>query len=117
METKFDLDEFIFAYPDGIEGNYWNQARNKTILRSFGEFSPGKIIDVGAGRGIVTGYLHNHGLSIQGVELGKTTPVSKSNAPVMYNTDVLSLSAEQASEYTTVSFFDVIEHIEDPVKF
>src|SRR4030095_14231760 len=77
----------------------------------------GKIIDVGAGRGIVTGYLHKNGINIQGVELGNTSPVSHSNAPVFYNTDVMSIDAEQATQFKTASFFDVIDNIEKPVDF
>src|SRR4030095_14626961 len=97
MDTEFDDDEFLFAYPDGIENNYWNKARNKIILDEVRKFPSGKIIDVGAGRGIVTGYLHKNGINIQGVELGNTSPVSHSNAPVFYNTDVMSIDAEQAT--------------------
>jgi len=118
METQYDQDHFQFNYPDGIENNYWNFARNKIILNTIKKYPVGNIVDVGAGRGIVTGYLHNHGISIRGFELGTTTPISNSNAPVIYNTDVLSIPKSDAkANYNAVSFFDVIEHIENPVSF
>lgn len=116
-ETKFDTDEFTFAYPDGIEKNYWNLARNKTILNTINKFPNIKLLDVGAGRGIVTDFLFHHNIQINGVELGKTTPISNSNVPIYYNTDALQISNEISEQYNAISLFDVIEHIEDPMKF
>ena len=117
METQFDNDEFRYAYPDGIENNYWNQARNKIILNIIRKYPVDKVLDVGSGRGIVTDYLFKNKISIQGVELGNTTAISNSNVPIEYKTDALSFSDEVSSQFTTISLFDVIEHIEDPVNF
>ncbi|HSH66783.1 MAG TPA: class I SAM-dependent methyltransferase [Bacteroidia bacterium] len=116
-ETKFDKDEFSFAYPDGIENNYWNLARNKIILDTIRKYPVGNVLDVGSGRGVVTDYLFKNKINIKGVELGSTTAISHSKVPIEYGTDALSFSEEISSGYTTITLFDVIEHIEDPVKF
>ena len=113
METQFDKDEFSFAYPDGIENNYWHFARNKFILSTIKKYPLKNILDVGSGRGIVTDHLFRNGIPIQGVELGNTTPISNSNVPIYYDTDALSLTGK----YDAITLFDVIEHIEEPVKF
>ena len=117
LETQFDKDEFSFAYPDGIENNYWNHARNRIILNTIKKYPVGNVLDVGSGRGIVTDYLFRNGISIRGVELGVTSAISNSNVPIEYDTDALSFSTEASSKYTTISLFDVIEHIEHPVTF
>ncbi len=113
METKFDKDEFSFAYPDGIENNYWHFARNKIILNVIKKYSIKNGLDVGSGRGIVTDYLFRNKISIKGVELGNTTPINNSNVPILYNADALSLTGK----FDAITLFDVIEHIEKPVQF
>lgn len=117
MSTEFDKDEYSFAYPDGIQNNYWNVARNKTILHFINKFQLNNILDVGCGRGIVTTALFQNNLSIQGVELGTTVPISNSGVPILYNTDATTLPIDQHKTFKTITLFDVIEHIEQPVSF
>jgi len=117
METEFNSDENNFAYPDGIENTYWNKARNKIIFKTINKYPLLNVLDVGCGRGIVTGYLLKKGIQIEGIELGNTTPISNSKIPVKYNTNALSLPEELSNLYNTISLFDVIEHIENPEKF
>lgn len=117
MNTEFDKDEYSFAYPDGIENNYWNVARNKTILQTVRRFKLDHIIDVGCGRGIVTGFLHKNKIGILGVELGSTTAIGNSGANILYDTNATQLPKERAVQFKTITLFDVIEHIEKPVDF
>lgn len=117
IETQFNDKQYSFIYPDGCENSYWNVARNKIILDCVKQHKINNIIDIGCGRGIVTSFLHNNNIDISGVELGNTTPISNSNVSILFNTDATSLSSEQTNRFKTISFFDVIEHIEDPVTF
>ena len=116
-ETQFNDVEYDFAYPDGIEHSYWNTARNKIILNRIKAHHINHILDVGCGRGIVTSYLYNNQINISGVELGKTTPISNTNVPILFNTDAVTIPLEQANQIISISLFDVIEHIEYPVRF
>ena len=117
MSTEFYNDEYSQAYPDGIEKNYWNLARKKTILSVVRKFNLDNLLDVGCGRGIVTGYLFSNKINVTGVELGMTTPIENTGVKIMYNTDATTLPEETRSKFKTISLFDVIEHIEKPVEF
>jgi hypothetical protein len=117
MTTKFDNDEFSFVYPDGIENSFWNKARNKVILNFIKKNPLGQILDIGAGRGIVTNYLFKKNVNIKGVELGKTTPISNSVVPILFETDAFQIEKTERELVKTISLFDVIEHIENPIEF
>ncbi len=116
IHTEFDNDEFSKAYPDGIQNDFWNTARNKIILHYLNKYKLDNILDVGCGRGIVTGYLQQHGKAITGVELGNTKPISE-GLSIYYHTDAVTLPIEIRSKVQTIMFLDVIEHIEHPVDF
>lgn len=117
METQYNDDQYQANYPDGIENNYWNVGRNKTILSVIGKYGINNIMDVGCGRGIVTSYLYEHGVNITGVELGQATPIRKTGCKILYNTDVMAVPKEERDAVKALTFFDVIEHIEDPKAF
>ena len=117
METKFNEDQYEKTYPYGSENSYWNQGRNKTILNALQRYNIDNILDVGCGRGIVTTYLYENGLKISGVELGSTTPVKKTDCKIFYDTDVVNVPKEIRDKVKALSFYDVIEHIEDPKGF
>lgn len=117
MDTQFTDNEYSFIYCDGIENNYWNKARNKTILKKIKRLPVKNILDIGCGRGVVTDHLFKNGVCVTGIELGITTPISNSKVPIQYNSDALSIPAEKSITYDTLTLFDVLEHIEDPVQF
>lgn len=115
--TQFNHDEYLFAYPDGIENNFWNYARNKTIHHWLKTIPHRKILDIGCGRGVVTDFLYRHSINITGVELGTTTPISSSGANILYGTNALQLDEATRTQFNTITLFDVLEHLENPVQF
>ncbi|RYE23643.1 MAG: methyltransferase domain-containing protein [Sphingobacteriales bacterium] len=116
VHTEFDNDEFSKAYPDGIQNDFWNTARNKVIHHYLNKYKLDNILDVGCGRGIVTGYLQQRGKHIMGVELGVTRPIT-SGLTIHYNTDAVTLPLATREGIRTIMLLDVIEHIEQPVDF
>jgi SAM-dependent methyltransferase len=117
MATEFNREQFSQAYSDGIEGSYWNIARKKIIRRYIRKHKLNSILDVGCGRGIVTSYLHKAGLQITGADLGAPSPADLGSLKIYYNTDALELPEDFRNTINTITLFDVIEHVENPVSF
>jgi len=117
MATEFNREQFSQAYSDGIEGSYWNIARKKVILYYIRKFKLNNILDVGCGRGLVTSYLHKAGLQITGADLGDPSPANLGSLKIYYNADALELPESLRSTIETITLFDVIEHVKDPVLF
>lgn len=117
METTFHSDEFLFAYPEGIQNNFWNFARKKIIFDWLQKHRINNVMDVGSDRGIVTEFLFRKGIIIRGAELGYTTPVNSSTVPIQYGVDASKISHHIAHKIAAVSMFDVIEHVDNPVHF
>ena len=115
--TEYDDNQFLHNYPEGIQFNFWNIARNEVIRDAFRRFDHGKVLDVGCGRGVVTNHLHQTGIDITGVELGDTFPMENNKAEILYKTDVFSLDEKFLHSVRCISMFDVIEHLPDPVDF
>jgi hypothetical protein len=106
---------YYLLYPDGIENNWWNWARNRIILYYMNKFRQEPLLDVGCGRGVVTCFLKSRGWNVEGIELGNTSPLCEGN--FHYGKDIFSLPEEKRELFRSVSLFDVIEHIDDPVDF
>jgi hypothetical protein len=117
MGSEFNTEQFGDVYADGMETSYWNLARNRIISHYIKENNLSQILDVGCGRGIVTTYLHQSGVSVTGVEIGTAVPIKKTDALIYYGTDARDLPENFRNSIKTLSFFDVIEHIEEPVSF
>lgn len=115
--TEFDKTQFDSVYPEGIQYNYWNIARNQTIYNVIKKYQLGEILDIGSGRGIVTDYLYKQKVNIQGVELGDIQPMNNSTVQIHYKTNVFEFDETLGNKIKCVSFFDVLEHLEDPVEF
>ncbi|MBO0933420.1 methyltransferase domain-containing protein [Fibrella aquatilis] len=114
-ETAFTDEEFDEIYPQGIEANFWHTCRNRLIMNAL---SPGLLyMDVGSGRGIVTDYLFKHGVVIEGAELGDSNPMPNNTVPIHYKTNVTELPETLRLQVGALTFFDVIEHIEQPIPF
>ena len=113
--SAFSDTLYSLLYPDGIENNWWNWARNRVILYYMNKFRQEPLLDVGCGRGVVTCFLKSHGWNVEGIELGNTTPLCEGN--FYYGRDIFSLPEEKRQQFRSVSLFDVIEHIDDPVVF
>ena len=116
MKTQFSNDQYEKIYDDTMQFHYWNLYRNNFILTQIKKFNLDNILDVGSGRGIVTNYLYTKNITIQGVELGDTTSIIKGLvAPISFNTDVFTL--DKNLPISTITLFDVIEHLEHPIDF
>lgn len=115
LDTAFTDEEFDGIYPKGIERNFWHTCRNRIILNALS--NQHTYMDVGSGRGIVTDYLYKHGIAIEGAELGDSNPMPGNIVPIHYQTDVTDLPLAARLKVTALTFFDVIEHIEQPVSF
>ncbi len=117
MGTEFNKQQFLQAYPAGIEDTYWNRARNRIILNIARRYKLNNILDVGCGRGIVTSYLHKSGLSVIGVDMGSPSSSAKTGCAIYYNTEAGDLPDDIRKQVQAITLFDVIEHIEHPREF
>jgi|UPI0003B48628 hypothetical protein len=115
QKGEFSSELYEKLYPDGVENHFWNFARNRIIVKTIMKYRAEPILDIGAGRGVVTCFLSNAGLKIDGVEIGKADPIPGCSAKIIYSRDVFSLIDKE--KYRAVSLFDVIEHVEDQIDF
>jgi SAM-dependent methyltransferase len=122
--NQFSSSQYKDAYPDGIELTYWSLARNRVIQNVLQETSdlfegatPTRIIDIGCGRGIVVHALRAAGIDAWGCEIGLPLIPEPIRPYILTGCDYKDLSLEALCATDTVLLLDVIEHIEDPVKF
>ncbi len=117
--TEFDLEQFQSCYPDGINNHYWNDARNKLILKHIRESGMKQlpILEIGCGRGGVVAFLKSNNIDIFGIELAPCTPFAEAEGDVLTGTDAFETSEAFKAKYKVLLLLDVIEHIEDPVSF
>lgn len=116
--TAFDHERFDAIYPPGVERHYWNICRNRVIadrLRAAG--AEGPMLEVGCGKGLVVAALRKRGFDITGVELAAVDVVPAAVGHVTTGTDALRLEEGRRTAVRTILLLDVIEHIEDPVRF
>ncbi len=119
FQSAYKDEHFELNYPDGIENNFWNFARNRIIWRHIKNLKQevGKVLDIGCGRGIVTNFLYEKGIDILGVELGITTPLQGAKVPILYGQDAFKLPEDLRYQINTVLLLDVLEHIKEAVEF
>ncbi len=117
--TAFAENQFLEAYPDGIEKHYWNYGRNlilKHLLKT--PTDSGKILEIGAGRGIVVQFLMQSGFDIWGCELSSATPITPELKDRLFQKqNAFELSEAFRRNVKTVLLLDVLEHIENPKVF
>lgn len=123
-ETAFSSQQYDEAYPDGIEKNFWNLARNalvckavRHLLHTAGLSGDSLILDVGCGPGIVVSALRADGLMVEGVELAKPEPLASARSFLHLHQSVFDLPADLRSRVRIILLLDVIEHIQQPVEF
>ncbi|MBB28958.1 MAG: methyltransferase [Gemmatimonadetes bacterium] len=118
--NAFNADQYRSGYPDGIELNYWNSGRNHIIARKLNSFpkTPGRILDIGCGRGIVVSHLRKLGLDCWGCDLAQTVPIDNSVGNRLFVArDAFELEDEWRATVDTILLLDVIEHIREPEEF
>jgi len=120
-DTAFNITHYENIYPVGIEHQYWQIARNKSLfnaLLAFEEFKERKILEVGCGRGDVVAFMRARGFDYWGCELSAEVPVlDLVNNFVVKGKDANELPKEFRDQVGVITLFDVIEHLPDPALF
>ncbi|MBL7714599.1 MAG: class I SAM-dependent methyltransferase [Bdellovibrionales bacterium] len=115
----YSIENYAEGYPDGIQFHYWQQARNQILVQVLGEIpgGPGRIFEIGCGRGFNIQYLRDHGLDCTGSELAPAPILPEVAAFAVSSQDVFELPADRRAGIQTVLLLDVIEHIQDAPGF
>lgn len=117
--SVFSETQFNQIYPEGIENHFWNHARNRIILNFLraNNLQEEALLEIGGGRGIVTKFLHDNGLSCVGYERAPVQPLQGTSGYFFTGIDVFDLPAETKKSIRAILLFDVIEHMESPEDF
>lgn len=117
--TAFNTAEFDLAYQDGVESSYWMMARNQIIYRSVKKAGLAglPILEVGCGRGIVTGFFLEKNIDCVGVELAEINPMPGLGNKVITGKDALDFDEQFRQKFKAIMLLDVIEHIENDADF
>lgn len=118
-DTTFSDRQYDDAYPPGVENSWWFNARSTIIAEVLHRCGAAceKLLEVGAGPGVVVKQLRDLGLDCRGVELADVSPLDAAQPFMEVGTDALQLPEETRREYTTILLLDVIEHLEQPDEF
>lgn len=117
--TTFDATQYELNYPDGVERHYWHRARNavlERVLRQEG-LATSALLEIGCGRGFVTGALRDAGFSCLGVELAPAAATRHAAPFVRTGVSFDDLPESERLEVRGALLLDVLEHVEEPVDF
>lgn len=119
MTTAFSDEQYDEAYPDGIDGHWWCWARANVFASALASagLKKSRILEVGAGRGVVIKTLREYGFDCEGVELANVTPVPQVADHFTSGKAAADMDATQRDGYEVLMLLDVIEHIENPLAF
>jgi hypothetical protein len=117
MSTEFNTDQFSEAYSPGVERDFWHLSRNRIILSYLRCLGPGRVLDVGCGRGILVNYLLSEGVDCFGVELGDPRVPENLHGRLICNRASNDLPKDLRLSIDTLVLADVIEHLPDPATF
>ena len=100
------------------EDHFWFTSRRNLILRLLrrhGLKSSGEGLDIGCGSGFTTGWMNHQGYKTYGID-AYLPPLMRGGASRSFVTgDIFSITP--AEEFDFVLLLDVIEHMEDDLKF
>jgi SAM-dependent methyltransferase len=119
-QTAFDRAQFDANYPPGIEAHFWNNARNRIILRELHAVRANRrlnrVLEIGCGRGVVLAYMRRHGIECHGIDLSPIPPPADLTS-YMQTGDCFDLSSSEREAVDCLLLLDVIEHLPEPVTF
>ena len=119
MDEVYDTSDYSQGYPEGIEHNFWNLARNDLLYRLLEPLVGPEdlVMDVGCGPGIFLGSLQGKPVNARGVEKG--SPPVKPGLELLIDTgtDLFELDEQTKQRIKVVLLLDVLEHITDRRQF
>jgi len=115
--TAFDRAQASDAYSDGIERNFWHQARGRIVTRLCNPYRAEPLLEIGAGRGYMLHAFQERGWQSYGVELSNEMTPFLPKLPIQYGEDAFSLPENFRNQIRSIGLFDVIEHLPDRVAF
>ena len=114
--------ELMAALSRAEDAHFWHRCRNRFIarrLRGLGSTPPASILELGCGGGCVTAFLSRAGWRVTGVEghLSRARQAADRapDAAIVVHDLRLGLEPLGDERWDAVAFFDVIEHLEDPI--
>ncbi len=103
------------------ERHFWHDARNRWILAALDRYlrrPSGKILEVGCGSGAVAAALARAGYAVTGVDTAELL-VRRAHQRVptanLVCGDLAKLPPSLHGPYDAIGFFDVLEHLDDPI--
>jgi hypothetical protein len=117
MSSEFSPAQYTEAYSPGVEQIYWHLSRNRIILSLLRRLPPGRVLDVGCGRGILVDYLAGTGVDCHGLELGNPPVPDHLRHRVISGKASSDLPPDFRASIRVIILGDVLEHIEDPPSF
>jgi SAM-dependent methyltransferase len=124
--SEFDIsdDRNLTALLASQDQHFWFTSRNLVIghmLRKVGLAVPARVIEVGCGAGVVLRYLTQLGYKADGLEMHQALAQRAAGQCAGSNIYCVDLNDAQqhgvASDYDAVGVFDVIEHVDEPIRF
>jgi SAM-dependent methyltransferase len=114
-DTAFSDRQFSDLFPESIEREFWNLARNWIIESALPR--GGRKLEIGCGCGIVVKHLLASGHEVWGAELATPALLSGVESRIFSGVSADALPESLRASIDCLLFLDVIEHIEDPPGF
>ena len=116
--TEINQQENPLRYLENVEPEYWSIS--KSIQKTLGGKKDANILEIGSGLGYFVYALRKEGyINACGMEIAKEA-VERANekfGPYYIQADLFQYAEEHRNTYDIIYMSEVIEHIEDPLKF
>ncbi len=116
--TAFNKEQAsYYNYPDGIERNFWHQARGRIVTHFCKAHKAEPFLEIGAGRGYMLYAFQQKGWQAYGVELSNEMTPFLPDLPIQYGKNAFTLPESLRNQIRSIGLFDVIEHLPDRIAF